>query len=235
MGFSKSVIKRYKKLIEENKNLPKVIERKTLNLDTPRKDLRIDEEIFWEKLVVGIVTSNAKSNSAFRKKLDDSRILKYEVVKKELKDLESICERLEKYKIGHYERNSTALLIDLERLDKNWMETEKHLKTLQYDTTLEKERKVAEYLTDVFHQIGPKQSRNIIQMLGLSRYVVPLDSRMDKTINEYGGIVLPEKQKPYSREDSYRVIEDQINDLCCELDIYPCLFDSCVFWSKDDE
>ena len=156
-------------------------------------------------------------------------------MKKYLKDKEGISERLEEYKIGRYQRNSHALMTDLERLDKNWKETEKYLKTLQYDTTLEKERRVAEYLADVYHQIGPKQSRNILQMLGLSRYVVPLDSRMDETINEYGGIRLPEQKKPYSREESYRNIEAQINELCVELDIYPCIFDACVFWSKDDE
>lgn len=235
MGFSKSVIRRYKKLIEENKSLPRVIERKKLNIDTPRKDLRIDEEIFWEKLVMGIVTSNVRNNAAFRKKLKDSNILKYEVVKKELKDREGIAERLKEYKIGRYQRNSTALMTNMERLDNNWQETERRLKTLQYDTTLEKERKVAKYLADLYLQIGPKQSRNIIQMLGLSRYVVPLDSRMDETINEYGGIVLPEVQNPYSRENYYMDIEDQINDLCVELYIYPCFFDACVYWSKDDE
>lgn len=235
MGFSKSVIRRYKKLIDENKSLPRVIERKKLNIDTPRKDLRIDEKIFWEKLVVGIVTSNVRNNAAFRKKLDDSNILKYEVVKKELKDREGIAERLKEYKIGRYQRNSTALMTNMERLDNNWKETERCLKTLQYDTTLDKERMVAKYLADLYQQIGPKQSRNIIQMLGLSRYVVPLDSRMDETINEYGGIMLPEVQNPYSRENYYMDIEDQINDLCVELGIYPCFFDACVYWSKDDE
>lgn len=234
MRFSNSVITRYRKLIEENKNLPGAVRRKKLNIETPRKDLRIDKEVFWEKLVIGILTSNVTNNTDFRKKLNDSEILKYKIVKKDLKDREGISKRLKEYKIGRYDRNSNALMKNMEILDKNWKETEKFLETLRYDTTLKKERDVAKYL-ELYTQIGLKQSRNIIQMLGLSRYVVPLDRRMNTTINEYGGIEMPKQADPYSSKYGYADIENQINTLCAELNIYPCFFDACVFWSKDDE
>ena len=38
------------------------------------------------------------------------------------------------------------------------------------------ERQAADYFADHFAGFGPKQSRNLLQSLGLARYEVPIDS-----------------------------------------------------------
>lgn len=44
----------------------------------------------------------------------------------------------------------------------------------------------ADFLDDTFAGIGPKQSRNLLQSLGLSRYEIPIDSRITKWLNAFG-------------------------------------------------
>ena len=46
------------------------------------------------------------------------------------------------------------------------------------------ERKVAQLLADQLKGIGPKQSRNLLQELGLTRYEIPLDSRVAGWLGE---------------------------------------------------
>ena len=45
------------------------------------------------------------------------------------------------------------------------------------------ERAVANYIEDTFKGFGPKQSRNLLQMLGLTRYEIPIDSRLITWLN----------------------------------------------------
>jgi hypothetical protein len=46
------------------------------------------------------------------------------------------------------------------------------------------ERIVARVLDEQLRGIGPKQSRNLLQELGLTRYEIPLDSRVAGWLNE---------------------------------------------------
>ena len=45
------------------------------------------------------------------------------------------------------------------------------------ETPRETEAEVADYINDTFRGFGPKQSRNILQELGLTRYEIPIDNR----------------------------------------------------------
>lgn len=67
-----------------------------------------------------------------------------------------------------------------------------HLQTIERNTTKGKELKVVQYLrSEKYPGIGPKQSRNFIQWVGLSRYEVPLDSRVLKKLKELGCSFVP--------------------------------------------
>src|SRR4051794_37056495 len=48
------------------------------------------------------------------------------------------------------------------------------------------ERNAARFIDDHYQGFGPKQSRNLLQGLGLSRFDVPIDSRITKWLNEFG-------------------------------------------------
>lgn len=86
---------------------------------------------------------------------------------------------------------------------------------------------------DGLHQIGPKQSRNLLQVLGLTRYETPLDSRISKWLNKNlelpyhisgGGLDSPE---------FYNFHMDLIQSACEEANEVPCVFDAAVFASYD--
>lgn len=108
-----------------------------------------------------------------------------------------------------------------------------HLETIEKNTTVGKERAVVDYLrAGNYPGLGQKQSRNFIQWLGLSRYEVPLDSRVLKKLKEFGSNFVP-SGSALTDEVVYLFVQDSIQRLAKELDIYPCELDACIFASFD--
>ncbi len=50
----------------------------------------------------------------------------------------------------------------------------------------ETERLAVRFIDDHYQGFGPKHSRNLLQGLGLSRFEIPIDSRITKWLNEFG-------------------------------------------------
>jgi hypothetical protein len=78
--------------------------------------------------------------------------------------------------------------------------------------------------------VGPKQSRNLWQDLGLLRYEIPLDSRFIKWLNGNG---FPVKLTAAGLSDGnyYEFILDALQKWCLEADVLPCIFDAAVYSS----
>jgi len=91
---------------------------------------------------------------------------------------------------------------------------------------------VAEYIAANLKGFGPKQSRNLLQWLGLSRYEIPLDSRITKWLNEFG---FPVKLSATALQDInyYNFVSDGFQKLAKTADIYPCVLDAIIFASYD--
>ncbi len=89
------------------------------------------------------------------------------------------------------------------------------------------------FLIEKFNGIGPKQSRNILQSIGLSKYEIPIDSRIIKWIKKFMHYELPLDAKLFSSEDYYSFTLKIIQDMCKKTDIIPAIFDACVFSSFD--
>jgi thermostable 8-oxoguanine DNA glycosylase len=96
----------------------------------------------------------------------------------------------------------------------------------------EVEREVAEFLSTKLRGIGLKQSRNLLQMLGLTRYEIPLDSRVVKWLN---GIGFPFGREALSDPRFYTCVLDLIRELCDRAGTYPCVLDAAIFVSFDPE
>jgi hypothetical protein len=81
---------------------------------------------------------------------------------------------------------------------------------------------------------GPKQSRNLLQLLGFSRHEVPLDSRFMTWLHDYG---FPHQLTDSQLQSSvlYEIIEDAIIEIARQVDIYPCLLDAAVFSAEDGD
>ncbi len=87
-------------------------------------------------------------------------------------------------------------------------------------------------IDDKFSGFGPKQSRNFLQWLGLTRYEIPIGSRVVKWLKDFGfpGALSADA---LSDKDYYHFVSDGIQELCRASDIYPCLLDAAIFIRLD--
>lgn len=90
----------------------------------------------------------------------------------------------------------------------------------------------ANFIDDNFKGFGPKQSRNMLQSLGCTKYEIPIDSRITKWLNKFG---FPVKLTAATLSDPnyYQFVSDGIQALCKECCIYPCVLDAAIFVSYD--
>jgi hypothetical protein len=89
------------------------------------------------------------------------------------------------------------------------------------------EREVARVLADNLAGIGPKQSRNLLQELGLTRYEIPLDSRVVGWLNENlnWGISLGD----LTHHKTYDQHLDRVQAACQAAAVLPTVFDAAAF------
>lgn len=94
---------------------------------------------------------------------------------------------------------------------KGWQELKTKLSVLENRTRYETEREVANWLADKMKGLGPKQSRNFIQSLGLSRYEIPIDSRITKWLRDEFAFPLPISTASLSDLDYYCLLSDIVS------------------------
>jgi hypothetical protein len=113
-----------------------------------------------------------------------------------------------------------------------WQRTQAELDTLRANQSVSVEREVADFIDDEFYGFGPKQSRNLLQCLGLSRYEIPLDSRITKWLNDFG---FPVRLAASALADRnyYTFVMDGFQALCQACGIVPCVLDAAIFASFD--
>jgi len=115
-----------------------------------------------------------------------------------------------------------------------WKETLPQLRRLEGKHKLVTERRVAAHLASAFVGLGPKQSRNVLQFMGLTRHEIPLDSRMTKWLNVFG-FPLNLSANALSDPSYYEFVSDGVQALCKRAGVYPCILDAAVFSSFDEE
>ncbi len=118
--------------------------------------------------------------------------------------------------------------------DDNWKIISTINAALKGNDDYEQERKFSLLLAENLRGIGPKQSRNYLQMLGLTKYEIPLDSRIMKWLNDFG---FPVKLSATSLSDHpyYNFVLDGFRTLARKAGIYPCLMDAAIFSSFDKD
>jgi hypothetical protein len=96
------------------------------------------------------------------------------------------------------------------------------------------EKEVAEYIQKNFQGFGPKQSRNFLQALGLTRYEIPIDSRVTDWLNKFG---FPVRLSAAALADGnyYDFVSKGVQALCAASGVYPCVLDAAIFALKDGD
>jgi hypothetical protein len=80
---------------------------------------------------------------------------------------------------------------------------------------------------------GPKQSRNLLQSLGLSRYETPIDSRIVKWLNEFG-FPLRLSAPALADRHYYAFVMEGFQQICRACEVMPCVLDAAIFASFDN-
>ena len=222
------------------------------NLDKNKS--RITKPIFWREMVHARLTSQnpVGPRSPVGIFVGTSPFpLRYERVRSKRNVEDFIAEKVEQARIGKYKRTGVDLATNLAWLEKGdgWKQAldECNRLTKLPATTDEKKRKrteraVANYIEDTFSAprsrgrgrgFGPKQSRNLLQLLGLTRYETPIDIRVMNWLNQY---LPPDAQLTsgmLSRRKRYESILDDIQELCRKAKEYPRVFDAAFFLDAD--
>jgi hypothetical protein len=120
-----------------------------------------------------------------------------------------------------------------------WAEVEKHYKALLKQRMRpprsgdeRRERMAATFIDENLKGFGPKQARNLWQWLGMTRYEIPLDSRITKWLNRN---IFDLKLNAMLLGDRgyYEFVLDGVQALCQKSRVIPCVFDAAVFASAD--
>lgn len=113
-----------------------------------------------------------------------------------------------------------------------WQRTLETLGTLRTNQTVGAERAAADFIDDNFHGFGPKQARNLLQSLGLTRHEIPIDSRITKWLNDFG---FPVRLSASALADPnyYCFVMDGFQELCRACEVAPCVLDAAIFSSFD--
>ena len=122
---------------------------------------------------------------------------------------------------------------NLQRLEENgWPDFLDCFTKLKSAPDRQAERQAARYVAEYLKGFGPKQSRNLLQSLGLTRYEIPIDSRITRWLNEFGFPVILTAQA-LSNTEYFEFVSDGFQAICEKAGIYPCLLDAAIFTSYD--
>lgn len=198
---------------------------------------RITKSVFWRHLVSCLVTTQQRAGpgSVVNKFIkSNSFLLRYSLCKCKARLEYSAQKELSKYRLRRSNVIAKEIRENLTYLETHWKEISGQLNELRTKQNIRTERKAAGYFKEKFKGIGPKQSRNLLQTMGLTRYEIPIDSRITKWLNSFGFPVKLTSQV-LSDENYYNFISDGIQSLCRESNLYPCVLDAAIFSSFDKQ
>jgi hypothetical protein len=228
-------------LIERSKDTDFFRDRRVRNVAPPPPNFsRAD---FWRVMVGCLLTTQQRSTkgSAVDRFLKiDTFPLAFNVCEKQESVKRLVSETLESF--GGIRRGVTIS----NQAEDNWKRLEgglwkdaeewfaklrqQRLKEPQNEDRLQ-EREAAHWADRSFAGLGPKQSRNLWQWLGLTRYEIPLDSRVTEWVN--GNLTCKIEAKRLGQLKYYESALDSLQAICEKADALPCELDAAAFDYED--
>ena len=198
---------------------------------------QVSKEEFWRALVSCMLTSQQRSGPDAPVTRFISTIpfpLDYHLCRSQ-RDIRSFAQNtLASFRgIRFSNRLSDHVAENLDLLEHGlWSETLTVVDDLRLAQNLESERSAASFVAQRFKGFGPKQSRNLLQSLGLTRFEIPIDSRITKWLNDFGFPVRLSAEA-LSDVNYYEFVSEGFQRLCAKSDVYPCVLDAAIFASYD--
>lgn len=207
--------------------------------------LKFSRDEFWKRMIACLLTTQQRSgpNSNISRFLKSSSlILDYNYCKISNNLEKEVYEVLTKF--GGIRRTNS--ISEEVQFNFNWLEDTGWEKITEISKKLIELReqkpnldniqieRVACLLVQNLKGIGPKQSRNLWQSLGLTRYEIPIDSRVIKWLNN-NKFPFVLSASGLSDENYYQLLMDGIQKWCLKSEIFPCVLDAVIFSSYDPE
>lgn len=226
------------------KNRDQSFYQKRLLKNVRKQGVISDQEGIWKSIIVCLLTSQQNSSA-------ESPISKFSRQKPFPLDLAtciSKSENLEKFisnelkhfgGIRFYDRIAYLLTKNYEYLQRsNWVlfEEVNTILTQNFissEVQIKAERECAGKIQENLKGFGPKQSRNVLQMLGLTMYEIPIDSRITRWLNDELAFPITVSVTPLQDVNFYNFVSDAIHSLCEKTNVKPCMFDAAVFVEGD--
>jgi len=228
-------VAKVKRFVAQYDDYPFVQERKQRNLQAKPK--RTSRAGFWHSMVTCILTTQQRSSpdsAVSRFSRQKPFLLGYKACQAEPDLEEFILNTLTEFGgIRMTGKIASALSHNLDLLEAGlWTEVFQQLRVLKQQRTARAERSAAAFIADNFKGFGPKQSRNLLQFLGLTRWEILIDSRTTKWLRAFG-FPLQLSANSLSDPEVYNLVVDGLQTLCRKARIYPCILDAAIFTSFD--
>jgi hypothetical protein len=229
-------IEKVKRFLDQHCASPFVRQRIERNLR--KEKLLPSKDEFWHQMVACLLTTQQRSgprSAVTRLILTKPFPLAYETCCKE-NDVEAFTKKLlTAFRLRRTNKIASELAANLRLLEgRFWKKTMDVLDGLRSNQQMSAEREAADFVADNFNGFGPKQSRNLLQSLGLTRYEVPIDSRIIKWLNDLG-FPLRLSGPAVANRHYYCFVMDGFQELCWACKVMPCVLDAAIFASFDKE
>lgn len=196
------------------------------------------KKLFWQAMICCLITTQQRSgpNSAVTKFIcTDPFPLPYCNDVDTVRMPEYVASEISKYGLRRGNTIGVEVKTNHQWLeDGGWQIIEIMVEKLNNKRNKETERESAAVIIDHLKGFGPKQSRNLLQSLGLTRYEIPVDSRIIKWLNEFG-FPLKLTSTALADREYFNLVLDGFQKICESCDIYPCVLDAAIFASFDVE
>ena len=217
--------------VNENKT-PFVENRISRNIN--RKGLILDKDIILRNMLMCLLATHHDSNqdkklAAFFKK--EPSLLTVEFLTK-IYDNDIENEVLEVLTSNGITPSNKIINFFIQNyfylLQSNWAIITELENCISGDYTISNERDLADNIDKIFKGFGSVQARSFLQALGLTKYEIPINSRIIAWLKDFGFPILI---SPIALQDKsfYHFITDGIQLLCAKANIYPCVLDAAIY------
>lgn len=195
------------------------------------------KQTFWNEMILSLLTTQQRSgpNSPLTKfYLSGIEDIGYSICLKSNDVRSLVGERVRKASLRMYNHIADRVTSNLQWLENDgWKTITDIFSSLPTDSIIV-ERQAAEKIRRNMKGFGPKQSRNLLQSMGYTKFETPIDSRITKWLNKFGFPVTI-SATALSDPNYYNFLSDGFQELCKASEIYPCLMDAAIFASYDDD
>jgi len=214
-----------------NQNVERIISRNINHIDR-----KIDKDSMLKTMLICLLSSDtdpypeSKIEQVFKLK---PYLLNYQFLFKVHNIENSFQEVFRTFGITKYAKKVPRYFsTNFEFLEETDWDLESELiRSIEHELSKDDERKLADMVDKSFKGFGSKEARRFLLALGVTKYEIPVDYKLNKWLENFG---FPLKYTKTALQDIlfYHFVSDGIQKLCEISEIYPCVLYSIIIDSE---